>query len=127
MPFHVPSVPGQGGAADPLDVPLVLEVVDYLPNPHAPAALAQTPERVTWYLQLGAYSHETAQSAAKTMPDAVLAALLAGFGLEVPCDEARSDPVRALGPLAGAVVTAALVPSALRPRGPGGEGGPEPG
>ncbi|MFL1380049.1 MULTISPECIES: hypothetical protein [unclassified Nocardiopsis] len=111
VPSGTPAVPA---------VPLTLEVVDYLPNPHAPAALTETSGGVTWYLQLGAYTHETARSAAKTMSDAVLAALLAGFGLDVPCDAARRDPVGTLGPLAGAIVTAALVPPALRPGKPDG-------
>ncbi|MDE3723642.1 hypothetical protein PWG71_19805 [Nocardiopsis sp. N85] len=97
-------------------VPLALEVVDYLPNPHAPAALFETSDSVTWYLQLGAYTHETARSAAKTMSDEVLAALLMGFGLDIPCDVARRDPVGSLGPLAGAIVTAKLIPPSLRRR-----------
>lgn len=127
MPYRVSSAPGRGGAVTVPRVPLVLEVVDHLPNPHAPAALAETVGGVTWYLQLGAYTHETARSAAKTMSDAVLAALLAGFGLDIPCDEARRDPVGALGPLAGAVVTAALIPPVLRPGKPGAAGNSGPG
>lgn len=89
------------------NIPLHMEVTTKLDTP---AALVETPTKITWYLQHGATTNQTAAHSAALMPDAVLAAalLLCNRG-HIPLHVARSTPQATLGHLADQIVTPDLV------------------
>lgn len=84
----------------------------HLPD-DTPATRLDTLDSVVLTLRLGESTHQTAQTLAGLLDDALIAALCAVWGITTPPEQVRADPVRALGPLAGLFITPGIIPPQL--------------
>lgn len=94
---------------DPM-IPFGVQVVDHLADSSTLTQLAETRDGLTWSVQNGAPIALTAVEAAHELPSPALLALCIAFGIYVPLDVVRSDPLGVIGELSKALVAPEVIP-----------------
>ena len=92
----------------PDGIPLLAQTA-HLPDDTAATRL-DTPTAVILTLGLGRQGAQTAPDIVALFDDALLAAICTIWGIHVPIEEVRKDPIRALGPLATMIISPDLIP-----------------
>ena len=92
----------------PDGIPLLAQTA-HLPDDTAATRL-DTPTAVILTLGLGRQGTQTAPDIVALFDDALLAAICTIWGIHVPIEEVRKDPIRALGPLATMIISPDLIP-----------------
>ncbi len=78
-----------------------------------PCSRLDTPDGILLTLRLQENTTNTAHWIAAISDDAILAAICAPWGITIPVDQIRKDPVAALGPLANLLVTPGIIPQQI--------------
>ena len=92
----------------PDGIPLLAQTA-HLPDDTAATRL-DTPTAVILTLGLGRQGTQTAPDIVALFDDALLAAICTIWGIHVPIEAVRKDPIRALGPPATMIISPDLIP-----------------
>lgn len=96
-------------------IPFAVQVVDHFTDSSGLTSLAETHDELIWSVQTGSPVALTALDAAE-LPAPALLALCIAYGIYVPLDAFRRDPVGVIGELAKAIATPDIVPPRLARR-----------